>query len=255
MSVSRWTLALGGAALSLGALAMSAQALHAQDLGEAQSHRKGSHAENQTPIIALSVSESVRRAPDLVVIGAGVITEAPSAREAMAQNARRMDRAIARLKAMKIAAKDIQTSNFSLAPQYRYDREREEQILIGYRVSNQIRVKLRTLGRAGEVLDALVAEGVNNINGPSFVLEDDEAARIEARSRAYAKALATARQYARLAGFEGVELVELSEQLARGAPMPVMAARMTAVEADAATPIEPGEVETAVTIAVRFRLQ
>jgi len=249
MSVSRWTLALGGAVLSLGALASGAGPLHAQDRGGEQSH-----AEEKAPIISLSVTESVRAAPDLVVIGAGVITQAATAREAMAQNARKMERAIARLKAMKIAARDIQTSNFSLAPQYRYDREREQQILIGYRVSNQISVKLRDQRRAGEVLDALVAEGVNNVNGPSFVLENDEAARLEARGRAYAKALATARQYARLAGFERVELVGLSEQLARGAPVPVMAARMAAAEADAATPIEPGEVETAVTIAVRFRL-
>ncbi|MXO68051.1 SIMPL domain-containing protein [Pelagerythrobacter marinus] len=208
----------------------------------------------QGPVVELTVSETVYGEPDVAQIGAGVTTRAASAQEAVRENARAMARVTAQLRELGIAARDIQTANFSLNPQYDYDREGGTRTFVGYDVTNQVQVKLRDLDRAGEALDALVAAGANNIYGPNFMLEADEAARREARSRAFASGQDMAREYARMAGYSDVRLLEISESFqSHGGPRP-MAMRQSAESADAGTRIAPGEVGTAATVTLTFEM-
>lgn len=211
----------------------------------------------QNPVVELTVNEVVRSAPDMAQIGAGVTTRAATAQEAVRQNADAMDRLIARLRQLGIDGKDIQTSNFNLNPNYNYNRETGEQTFAGYNVNNQVNVKLRDLKRAGVVLDAMVAAGANNIYGPNFMLEDDAAAKDTARGNAFKRGRMMAEQYASMAGYSGVKLIEVSESFQSYGPMPVAegAIRMSASKAGADTPIEPGEVGTGVTISVKYEMQ
>lgn len=211
----------------------------------------------QNPVVELSVNEIVRSTPDVAQIGAGVTTRAATAREAVRQNAEAMDRLIARMKALGIERKDIQTSNFNLNPNYNYNRETGEQTFAGYNVNNNVSVKLRDLKRAGEVLDALVQAGANNIYGPNFMLEDDMEAKAMARGNAFKRGRQMAEEYARMAGFSGVRLLEVSEsfQSYGRIPAPEAAVMVTASRADSSTPIEPGEVGTGVTITVKYEMQ
>ena len=211
---------------------------------------------SQGPVVELSVQEVVRSAPDVAQIGAGVFTRASTAQEAVRQNAQAMERLVERMRALGIARKDIQTSTFNLNPDYRHNPQTGEQSFSGYTVNNQITVKLRDLKRAGEVLDALVAAGANNIYGPNFMLEDDAGAKAEARTAAFASGRAMAENYARMAGYSSVRLLEVSESFqSYGPPPPMMAmARRGESAADASTPIEPGEVGTGVTITVKYEM-
>src|SRR5688572_9508938 len=84
------------------------------------------------PVVELTVNEVVQSAPDTAMIGAGVTTRAPTASEAMKQNAAQMERVVARLRALGIPAKDIQTSSFSLNAQYQYSREGAPPTFLGY---------------------------------------------------------------------------------------------------------------------------
>lgn len=207
------------------------------------------------PVVELTVNEIVYSAPDVAQIGAGVQTRAATAREAMRQNAEAMDRVVDRLKALGIAARDIQTANFNLNPQYDYDRENGRQNFTGYQVSNTVQVKLRDLERAGEVLDALVAVGVTNIYGPNFMLEADTEAKSEARANAFKSGRMRAEEYARMAGYSGVRLLEISESFQSYGPRPPMARAMVEeAAADSSTPIEPGEVGTGATITVKYEM-
>src|SRR3546814_1968239 len=86
---------------------------------------------------------------------AGVVTQARTATEAIAQNAQRMERVIAALKRAGIAERDIQTSSISLHPEYRYV-ENQAPILTGYRASNEVTVRFRDIAETGAILDALV---------------------------------------------------------------------------------------------------
>ena len=210
----------------------------------------------QGPVVELQVNESVKGAPDVVQVGAGVQTRAATAVEAARLNASAMDRIITRLRALGIKHEDIQSSNFNLNPQWQYGNDGAPPRFLGYDVTNQVNVKLRKLDQAGETLDALIAAGANSVFGPNFMLEDDTAAKAQARKAAFASANARAKDYAAMAGYANVKLLEVSESFASIRPM--MASReimVTAASAsDKITPIEPGQVETGVTLTVKFEM-
>jgi uncharacterized protein YggE len=212
--------------------------------------------EAEGPVIELSVYESITAEPDIVTIGAGVTTEAPTAVEAMRQNAAEMTRVIDRIKALGVAEKDIQTTGVNLSPRYDYDRDNREQVFRGYTVSNRVSVKLREIDRTGEALDALVAAGATDISGPNFGLEDDEAAKDAARERAIGRAAARARAYAATLGYDGAKVLQISEAIQGRGPAPANAMREMAMDSMkvSATPIQPGMVETGVSISITYEL-
>ena len=94
----------------------------------------------------------------------------------------------------------------------------------------------------------------NNINGPSFMLDDDTAAKQQARTRAFQRGQAMAQDYARMAGYTGARLLEVSESVQGGGPLPPRPVAYRAVAAQAATPIEPGEVGATVSLTVKYEM-
>lgn len=204
------------------------------------------------PVVELSVTENVEARPDVATVSAGVTTQAQTAVEAMQQNAVAMRSVIDRLKKLGIAERDIQTSGINLNAQYDYDQAAQRQVFRGYMVANRVSVKLREIERTGPVLDALVAAGATDLGGPDWSIADDTAARAQARKAAVATAQAQAQEYARLTGFTGVRLLEISEVSAARPPMPMM--RVQAMDAAAATPVQPGMVQAGVTVTVKYEL-
>jgi hypothetical protein len=109
-------------------------------------------------------------------------------------------RVLSALKRAGIEERDIQTSSINLNPEYRYQDNRTPQ-LVGYSASNQVSIRFRDIRNTGKILDALVAEGANQINGPTLTIDKPEAALDEARLKALANGRARAEVYARaLAG-------------------------------------------------------
>lgn len=197
----------------------------------------------------------VTRAPDLATIGAGVVTQAPTAQAAMADNARRMAAAIAALRKAGIEERDIRTASLSLQPQYRYGENRAP-TLTGYQASNQLSVRFRDVTRAGPILDALVAQGINQISGPDFSVDKPEAALDEARTRAITAARARADLYAKAAGLRVARILSITEEGSGRPPAPpvMMMARAASPEA-ADTAVAPGEQTLSVTVSVSFELR
>ena len=117
---------------------------------------------------------------------------------------------LAALKRAGIADRDIQTSNISLNPEYRYPENQPPQ-LTGYTASNNVTVRFRDIRNSGRILDALVAEGANQISGPNLTIDKPEAALDEARAKAIAAGRARAELYARSLGMRVVRLVAVSE--------------------------------------------
>jgi uncharacterized protein YggE len=179
------------------------------------------------------------------------VTSATTAAEALAANARVMTAAMAVLRRAGVAERDIQTRGLSLQPQYRYDSDRAPS-LTGYQASNSVNVRLREIGRAGAVIDALVAAGANQISGPSFGLAEPEAALDEARALAVTRARARAELYAKAAGVRLGRLVSISEAQAPQPPMPRPMMRAMADVAMAETPVAPGEVGMRASVTVVF---
>lgn len=203
----------------------------------------------------ISATGEVTRVPDLAIISAGVQTLQTTATAAIEENATRMERVRAALKRAGIADKDIQTSSISLNPEYRYVENQPPQ-LTGYRASNNVNVKFRDLKRTGAILDALVKEGANQINGPSLTIDKPEAAYDEARVKAIAAGQARAELYARAMGKRVVRLISVSESGAYvPPPMPMAYARDAMGASAAKTEIDPGTQALQVNLSMSFELQ
>ncbi|MCB2088003.1 MAG: SIMPL domain-containing protein [Sphingomonadaceae bacterium] len=213
----------------------------------------GVEIDSTGPIVSLQVTETVQARPDMATISAGVTSDAPTAVQAMQANAREMQAVIARIKALGIKAEDIQTTGINLNARYDYDRNTQKQVFRGYQASNRVTVILRDVDRTGQVLDALVAAGATDIGGPSFGMQDDTAAKAQARRAAMEKARGQAMEYAGWAGYSSIRLLEVSESMYSNAPQPMM--RAVAMDAVAeSTPVEPGLIGNAVTINVTYQM-
>ena len=201
----------------------------------------------------VSATGEVTRVPDVAIISAGVVTRAPTATGALQDAADRMARVQAALTRAGIAARDIQTSNLSLNPEYRYENNQAPQ-LVAYTASNQLSVRFRDIRNSGKILDALVKEGANQINGPNLTIDQPDAALDEARGAAVRMGRARADLYARSLGMRVVRLVSISEG-GGNYPPPPMPVMMQARAQAADTKIEASEQKLSVTLAMVFELQ
>jgi uncharacterized protein YggE len=195
------------------------------------------------------------RVPDVAIISTGVVTRSATASGAVSQAATRMTRVRAALKAAGVADRDIQTSNLSLNPEYRYDNNQPPR-LTGYTASNTLTVRFRDIASSGRIIDALVGEGANQINGPTLTIDKPEAALDEARAKAVVSGRARAELYARSLGMRVVRLVAVSETGSHSPVPPPMVRMMSAERGDAASSkIDPGEQKLEVNVAMTFELQ
>jgi uncharacterized protein YggE len=197
----------------------------------------------------------VTRVPDIVRIGAGVVTTAPTASGALQENARRMETVRAALRRAGIAERDIQTSQLNLQPDYRHDQSGNQPQLIGYRASNEVTVRFREIANTGKIIDTLVAQGANQINGPMLGIDKPEGALDEARTKALAAARARADLYARATGKRVGRILLISEGGGGMGPMPMYRDSAMAVSAVSKTEISPGEQSLSVTLSVSFELE
>jgi len=213
------------------------------------------------PVVTLNVTETVQAAPDIATVGTGVQIRAPTAQQAMTDNAVKMDSLIGALTKAGIARKDIQTSGINLNAQYDYSNREGDQSgprFLGYEASNQLSVKLRDVKRVGSLLDTMVKAGATNINGPSFSIDDPAPMLTQARATALKSAKSQADFYAQAAGFRSARLVSISEGNSGGnPPMPMMQSARFKTEAasDVPTPVEPGQVGSSVTLTVQYALE
>ena len=197
----------------------------------------------------------VARIPDIARISAGVVTQASSATAAIAQNARQMESVRGALRRTGIADRDIQTSQISVNPEYRYV-ENQPPVLTGYRASNEVSVRFRDIANTGKILDALVAEGANQINGPMLGLDKPEQALDEARASALKTAQARAEMYARSLGRRVKRILSISESGGQYRPDTRRIMMMARAAGETAqSKIDPGEQVVAVSLSVSFELE
>lgn len=204
------------------------------------------------PVVELSIFESVDAAPDQATVSAGVTTTEPTATAAMRRNAEEMTKVIARIKALGIAEKDIQTTGVALGPQYDY--QNGSPVFRGYQANNRVSVILRKIDDTGRVLDALVEAGATDIGGPSFAIADDTALKEQARKAAVARGAAQARAYAAMLGYADAKVLAVTESIEGVAPVFGFAqAKAMALEATA-TPIQAGQVSSVVSVTITYEL-
>ncbi len=188
--------------------------------------------------VSVSAAGSVSAVPDLAGINTGVVAEGETARAALSANTAIMVKLVDGLKVAGIAAKDIQTTAFNVQPRYQNYKDGRPATINGYQVQNQVRIVVRELDKLGQVLDAAVTLGANQISGIDFQVSTADALKDAARKLAMANAERRAKLFAEAAGGELGRVITISEDMSTQPGRPPMMAR-TAMSAEA-VPIERG---------------
>lgn len=208
----------------------------------------------QPRTIAMTGHGEVKAAPDSATLTAGVSIQAPTAAAALAGDSTRMQAVIAALKKAGIADRAIQTSHFSVSPQYAYANGQPPR-LTGYQASNQVSVHVDDIGKVGTLLDALVGAGANQESNISFAIAHPEPLLTEARTNAVADARARAETYAKAAGVRLGSILSISES-SIASPRPIMMRAMAAMAPPAPPPpIEAGEESVSADVSIMWEIQ
>jgi len=200
----------------------------------------------------------VSAVPDLANLSLGIEAQATTVSEARRQAAEAMDKVMATLKASGIAEKDIQTSRFSIYPITKWDRETEEEKMVGFRVTNMVNTEIRELEKVGQIIDSVAEAGgdLTRIQGINFTVEDPTTYYDQAREKAFADAKAKAQQLASLAGVTLGKVTYLTESSGYAAPPIDGAVFLEKADIGAApTSISPGEQEISVSVQVGYAIE
>jgi uncharacterized protein YggE len=206
-------------------------------------------------LLTVSGEASVKAVPDMAQLSAGVIRDAPTAAAALADNARAMNAVLASLKQAGVPEKAIQTSNFSVSPQYQQYKPGTSgpPRIIGYQISNTVNVTVGDLRKAGPTLDALVASGANRIGEVSFAIGDPKPLLRAARAAAVKDAIDRAQTYASAAGLTLGPIVSIQEGGSE-APTFAMAAPVMLAKSMDETPILAGEQSVSASVSISWEI-
>lgn len=201
--------------------------------------------------ITVTGEGTVEAVPDLATVSLGVTTEGATAAAAMEANSEALAKVMARIEGAGIAARDVQTSNLSLNPNWQSTDGTTSRI-VGYVASNILTVRVRALDKLGGVLDAVITDGANTLNGISFGLAEPGPAQDRARVQAVTAARARADLLVGAAGAKLGPILSISESGPTIAP-PVPMFRVEASMADA-VPVAAGEVGVTAYVTMTFEI-
>jgi uncharacterized protein YggE len=201
-------------------------------------------ASTSTPTVTTTGEAVVRRAPDRAFVVAAVESRSKDPREAQTQNAKTMTAVQARVLALGIPKEAVRTTGYNVEQEVDFVNGRR--VPRGYVARNAVEIRLDALERLGELLDAAVQAGATSISGVRFDLRDRAAAErdalrqavVDARARAEAAASGIGRTVDRV-----LRIDDARREIPRPVPMQMIARREAALQADASTPIEVGEIE------------
>ncbi|RFB91811.1 hypothetical protein B5K08_16085 [Rhizobium leguminosarum bv. trifolii] len=215
-------------------------------------------AKPREAVISVTGDGESALAPDMAVVNLAVVKQAKTAREALDENNKAMNEVLKALKDGGIAERDLQTSGFSIQPQYNYpqpvDGQQQPQ-LIGYQTINSITIRLRDLAKLGQVIDQSVTLGINQGGDIQFTNDKPEAALEAARKNAVAEAVKKAKTLSEAAGVKLGRIIEINENVPRPMPQPVYRATMMKEASDAAVPVQGGENNYTVSVTVTFAIE
>ena len=217
-------------------------------------------AESPLPVIRVTGEGRVSLAPDMAVLDLGVLREAATAREALDANNAAMAEVLAAMKEEGIAARDLQTSGFSIQPKYVYPQpkaggEQQAPAIVGYSVSNRLSVRIRDLARLGAVLDRSVTLGVNDGGNIAFSNDDPSAAITKAREAAMKDARSRAETLAQAIGARPGKILEISENTFTPQPVSMARGKMMMQASADAVPVEGGENTYSVTVQTVWEIE
>ena len=216
-------------------------------------------SEKQTFIVVTGEGE-VQAAPDMAILDLSVLREAKTAREALTDNNKAMSKVLAAMKEAGIEDRDLQTSGVNIQPTYTYPNDKnglKAPKIIGYNVTNGLTVRVRNLDKVGDLLDKSIDLGVNQSGGLRFVNDDPSKVLMDARKKSMENAMEKAKILTETAGAKLGRVLEITEYVNNGRPMPMARTKMIAMAAEPASdsvPLSAGENSYNVNVTVKFEI-
>ena len=221
----------------------------------------GREIETQNTITVSSTSE-VYAKPDLALVSFSVVNEAKTANQTLKQNTEKMNAVISAVKKQGIEEKDLKTTNFSIYPRYEWRGRtglppypQGKRVLVGYEVTQSLEVKIRALNKIGEILQAAIDAGANQVGNLEFTIDNQDELKKQARGQAINEAKVKAQELASQLGLKLVRIVNFSEG-GVVPPMPSFYAMDEAIgKGGAEAPeIETGESKIQVTVTITYEI-
>lgn len=206
--------------------------------------------------ISVAGNGEVYAKPDLALISFSVVIEAKTVGEAMSQNTERMNNIISFIKELGVESKDLKTTSFNIYPRYDYDRTSSiypsgKRILVGYEVTQQLEVKIRDLGKIGQIIEEATNNGANQVGNLQFTIENEDELKKQAREDAIEEAKAKAKELAGQLGVKLVRIISFSE----GGYAPMIYSESAMLGKGGGTPdIETGENKISVNVNITYEI-
>jgi uncharacterized protein YggE len=209
------------------------------------------------PRISVHGTGNISAKPDLVNLQVGVQVQKDKLQDAQSEATTKMDAVTQQLKSAGIADKDIATAQYSVEPVMNYNNPNQPPVVIGFRVTNILDVKVRDISKAGKLIDDLIGSGANTVYGLSFGFSDPSAIMRQAREQAVADARAKADQLAKLGNVTlgAPILIEDGGSNAPMPPVPMMDAAQKSMAAGSPTNINPGQQQIQVDVNVQYSIK
>jgi uncharacterized protein YggE len=198
----------------------------------------------------------VTAVPDVAILSLGIEAQELTVAEAQSKAVEAMDNVMKALKNAGINEKDIQTQYFNIQKVTRWDNDKQQEIVTGYRVTNTVTAKVRDVTKAGSVIDAVAAAGgdLTRINSIGFTVDDPSPYYEQARVKAVTDAAAKAKKLADTAGIKLGKPTYISESSYMPGPIYRDVAKAEGTTPSVETPVSPGEMEITTTVQIGYAI-
>jgi uncharacterized protein YggE len=208
---------------------------------------------DKAPSISVSGQATLQFEPDTVQLTVAVVTRAPTAEEAAAENAGDMNRVSGALKKALGDKGSLRTVGYRVRAVYEYDRQSKRNRFVAFEATNRVAVRSSDTKGVGALLDAAIKAGANNIDGPDWSLAKPDQAINQAQVEAYKNAKSRAEALARAAGLQLGTVLFIQVGQGHQPRQPMLSFK--AAPAPESTPVEAGNISISATVNCKFALE
>jgi uncharacterized protein len=214
----------------------------------------------EKPAVTVTGHGQMSLAPDTAFVTVGIETTGKTVADAQRHNRLIMNKVVERLRTLQIENERIQTSSFTVLPQYKPPPKRSEAPaeppeIIGYVINNTVAVEVRNLEKVGPVIEESLGAGANQFQGLHWALRDEQQAKLGALKQAAAKAREKAAAFSEALKVKLIRLLKATEESHVVRPMPKMARSMMATDGGGGEmAVFPGEVKVEATVTLVYEI-
>jgi uncharacterized protein YggE len=203
------------------------------------------------PQIVVSGTSEVLAVPDEAIVRLGIVRQSAVAETAQEQANTVAQEILSAITKAGVPSKDIQTARLVLSPVY--NQRGSDQRILSYNATNTVSVRLDNLAIVGNVIDAGLKAGANQLEGVQFRLRNELPSRERALKEAVEEAHGKAQAMADALRVNLAEVIEASEGGVSVLPR-AQSFALNAAPAAASTPVSPGEIEIRANVTIRYRI-